>query len=89
MKLRWDMYNWLVAESELRVMMHGAKKYGDEKNYLKVDHARRRYYAAAQRHLLAWWVGEEKDPETGESHLSHLRCCARILLELEAMEKAK
>jgi hypothetical protein len=28
-------------------------------------------YAALQRHLLAWSSGEEKDPESGLSHLDH------------------
>ncbi len=27
-----------------------------------------RMYNAAQRHLLAWWGGEDNDPETGSSH---------------------
>ena len=45
----------------------------------KAFDARARYFAAAQRHLTAWWAGEANDPETGLSHLSHLLCCALFL----------
>ena len=30
-----------------------------------------RVFAALQRHMWAWWGGEDKDPETGMSHLYH------------------
>jgi hypothetical protein len=42
-----------------------------------------RTYGAAQRHLQAWWDGEDLDPETGESHLSHAICCLMMLSEYE------
>jgi hypothetical protein len=39
--------------------------------------------AAALRHLLAYMGGEDKDPETGLSHLAHCACCLMFLLEFE------
>lgn len=42
-----------------------------------------RLYGAAMRHLLAHMDGEDKDPETGLSHLAHLGCCVMFLLEHE------
>ncbi len=39
--------------------------------------------AAALRHLFAWIGGEDKDPETGLSHLAHCACCIMFLLEFE------
>jgi hypothetical protein len=33
-----------------------------------------RLYAAVQRHLLAFWMGEEVDPESGLPHLAHASC---------------
>jgi hypothetical protein len=42
-----------------------------------------RLYAAALRHLLAHMNGQDKDPETGLSHLSHAACCLMFLLEHE------
>jgi hypothetical protein len=42
-----------------------------------------RTYGAMQRHLQAWWDGEDLDPESGESHLSHALCCLMMLSEYE------
>lgn len=39
--------------------------------------------AAALRHLFSWLGGEDKDPETGLSHLAHAACCIMFLLEFE------
>lgn len=39
--------------------------------------------AAAIRHIFAWLGGEDKDPETGLSHLAHAACCLMFLLEFE------
>jgi hypothetical protein len=36
------------------------------------------------RHMWAWWRGEEKDPETGMSHLWHAACCVMFLIAYEA-----
>lgn len=66
----------------LRVLEFGARKYGAE-NWREVPDARRRYYDAADRHLRAWWEGEALDPDTGESHLAHVICCALFLLGFE------
>jgi len=65
-----------------RVLTHGAAHYGRE-NWHKVTN-RSTYFDALQRHLLAWWSGEDKDAGTGESHLAHAGCCLLFLLELEA-----
>ena len=42
-----------------------------------------RLSSAALRHLFAWLGGEDKDPETGLSHLAHLGCCVMFLLDFE------
>lgn len=39
--------------------------------------------SAAIRHIFAWLGGEDKDPETGLSHLAHASCCLMFLLEFE------
>lgn len=42
------------------------------------------YYSAAMRHLLSWFSGEEKDPESGASHLAHVRACMGIIMDAQA-----
>lgn len=42
-----------------------------------------RLLGATFRHLFAWARGEDKDPETGLSHLAHAGCCILFLLTHE------
>jgi hypothetical protein len=35
------------------------------------------------RHIMAFNDGEDKDPESGLSHLAHAACCIMFLLEFE------
>lgn len=35
------------------------------------------------RHLLAWWDGEENDPESGLPHTYHILMNAAMLVEYE------
>lgn len=39
--------------------------------------------SAALRHLTAFVDGEDKDPESGLSHLAHAMCCVMFVLEFE------
>jgi hypothetical protein len=57
----------LVGYAE--VMRMGAKKY-EPRNWEKGIHYSR-LYAAALRHLIAWYGGEDKDPESGLLHTKH------------------
>ena len=63
------------------VLTVGAKKYADRNWEKGFDYSRT--YGAMQRHLMAWYGGEDKDPETGLSHLAHAGCCVMFLLEFE------
>lgn len=44
------------------------------------------YYAAALRHLVAWWAGEDIDPDSGvgKTHLAGALACLAILVDAEA-----
>lgn len=77
-KLRWDLLPIEPIEAIIRVMMLGSDKYNDD-NWKYVPGCKRRYYAAAMRHLTAWWKGETLDPESGISHLTHATCCLLFL----------
>lgn len=59
------------------IFTFGAKKYGKHNFLHGMDWSR--IYAAGQRHLMAWWAGEDKDPETGKCHLYHALCCLMML----------
>lgn len=52
-----------------KVLGYGAKKYNTDnwRNGFKW----RRLVGSCLRHLMAWAGGEDKDPETGLSHLAH------------------
>lgn len=69
----------LVAASD--VMKFGAIKYGD--NNWRGGIKWSRVFAALMRHAWYWWGGEDRDPETGLSHLAHCMCCIMFLLEYE------
>ncbi len=40
--------------------------------------------AAAQRHLIAHYSGEDIDPESGLPHLAHASCCLMFLTNMAA-----
>jgi hypothetical protein len=82
-KKRWDLLPIPSIESIVDVLSFGAKKYSPG-GWRTVDEWRPRYYAAALRHMFAWWRGEKTDSESGLPHLSHALCCLVFLWELDA-----
>ena len=63
------------------VLAFGAQKYA-EHNW-RNGFAWSRPLSAAMRHITAFNDGEDKDPESGLSHLAHAACCIMFLLEFE------
>lgn len=63
------------------VMTYGKKKYSAH-NW-RGGLAFSRLLSACLRHIVAYVGGEDKDPETGLSHLAHASCCLMMLLEFE------
>ena len=80
-KPRFSLIPVDTLQAVIRVLELGAKKYGAN-NWQKCKEPKR-YYDAAQRHLLAYASGETRDDESGESHLAHAICCVMFLSELE------
>ena len=66
----------LIAVGE--VFAYGAEKYEDW-NWRK-GMAHSRLVSALLRHLMAHQMGEDKDPESGHTHLAHMACNALMLL---------
>lgn len=63
------------------ILKFGAEKYAARNWELGMDWSRP--FGALMRHMWAWWTGEDKDPETGESHLWHAACCLMFLIAYE------
>jgi hypothetical protein len=64
-----------------KVLDFGAVKYAAH-NW-RQGISKSRLIAAALRHLFAYLSGEDKDPESGLSHVAHAMCCCMFLLGLE------
>lgn len=76
--------NLLSTEALLQitaVLKFGAEKYCAH-NW-RSGFAWSRPLAAAMRHIMAYNNGEDRDPESGLSHLAHAACCIMFLLEFE------
>lgn len=43
------------------------------------------YRAALDRHIDAWWEGEENDPTDGTPHLANAQACLNILIEAKEL----
>lgn len=66
-----------------QVQAYGHRKYKDFNNYRKGMEASRQA-SCAMRHIMAYMNGEDKDSESGESHLAHAAC--RLLFMLQNLE---
>lgn len=82
----------LVLSAMNRALTHVCDigEYGCEKyeihSWIKVPDARVRYEDALLRHYMAYTSGEERDPESGRLHLSHLAWNALAILDLYLRE---
>ena len=85
-KLRYDLIPALALAEVVKVLTHGAKKYGDE-NWRNVPDSKKRYFAATQRHQWQWKQGIIQDdaPDvkgSPGSHCSHIACAIASLMFL-------
>ncbi len=78
-KIQWDLLPWCEVEEVVKVFQFGNTKY-EKNDWMKVENKRDKYFAAALRHIIAWWNGESKDSESGLNHLAHAICCLLILM---------
>lgn len=68
-KLRMDLLWPRAVQAVVAVFTYGAAKYGERNWDQGMNYSR--LYSATLRHLFAWWGGEDDDPESNLSHLSH------------------
>lgn len=67
-------------------MLEGAAKYGRH-NYRAVGVRSSVYYDATMRHMIAWWEGEDTDPDSGLSHIT--KAIASLAVLRDAMLQGK
>lgn len=67
-------------------MLEGDRKYGRH-NYRVIGVKASIYYDAAMRHLMAWWEGEDIDPDSGLSHITKALSCLAVLRDSMINEK--
>ena len=60
------------------VLTFGARKYAPYNWQKGIEYSR--LIGAALRHLFAFARGEDRDPESGLSHLAHAGCCVLFLI---------
>jgi hypothetical protein len=77
-KPRIDLVDSSLLPAVGSILAFGASKYGD-RNWEK-GIAYGRVFAAMQRHLWAWWSGQDLDEESGLSHLAHGLCNLMFLI---------
>lgn len=81
-KVRYDLVPWHLMEDVVRVIEHGAAKYG-EWNWHTDKIKCSTYVGSTLRHFLAWTKGEDMDPDSGYHHLTH--AIAGLLIVLDAL----
>ena len=79
-KLQYGLLPPLALAETVKVLTFGAEKYEPD-NWKFVPDSKRRYFDALQRHLWAYKMGEQLDPESGIHHLAHAMCCLMFLYE--------
>jgi hypothetical protein len=80
-KTRWDLVPSAAVAEIAEVLAFGAKKYSAN-NWCR-GAAWHRYFRALIDHCFHWWRGQDRDPETGLSHLAHAGCCLLFLMEYQ------
>lgn len=66
-------------------MLEGAVKYGRH-NWRESGARASVYYDAAMRHLMAWWEGQDEDPDSSLSHLVKAIAGLTVLRDAQLME---
>jgi hypothetical protein len=78
-KLRYDLVPTIAQREYVKILTVGAKKYAP-RNWEK-GMKWSKVIASLERHLAAFKLGEDRDPETGELHMAHAMCNAAFLTQ--------
>lgn len=77
-KLRYDLLSPYAEQELVRVLTKGAEKYAP-RNWEKGMNWST-CLASMKRHIAAWEMGEDFDPETQCLHMAHAMCNAMFLV---------
>lgn len=80
-KAPMDLLPWGELHDVAQVMKHGADKYGI-RNWRQDEIKCSTYVGSTIRHVAAWAMGEDLDPDSGYHHLTH--AIAGLLIVLDA-----
>ena len=80
-KIRMDLLPIQPMTDIAEVFTFGAQKYFANSYRQGETVAWSRTYGSILRHLLSFWQGEDKDPESGLAHLAHAGTQLMILME--------
>ena len=86
-KLQWSLMPFEELKDVVRVLMFGAEKYNPD-NWKKCDDTKR-YKDALIRHVISYVIGDEKDEESGLSHLAHAVCNCLFLMWFDKQKENK
>lgn len=82
-KTDWSLMPFEAVEEINKVLEFGARKYAAH-NWQRGDGFKySRVVNSLLRHVFAWMRGEDRDPESGFSHLAHAGCNIIFLLYYE------
>ena len=82
-KLDLSLNPYVAVKAMAKAFMVGEKKYG-RYNYTK-GHKASQLAAACERHLKAWFEGEENDPTDGQPHLGSVMACVAMILRQQEL----
>jgi hypothetical protein len=86
-KLDWSLVPIDAVEEIAKVLEFGAKKYAAHNWKQGGGFSWIRVFNSLVRHIFAWVRGEDKDPESGLSHLAHAGCNILFLLHYSNNKK--
>jgi len=79
-KTDWSLMPWECVEEINKVLDFGARKYAPNNWRTGSGFSYTRVISSLLRHTFAWVRGEDLDPESGLSHLSHMGCNVIFLI---------
>lgn len=85
MKVRYDLIPPSMLHAVAMVLTYGADKYEDRNWEKGIKYGR--VFGAMSRHMWAWFVGNDIDPESNLPHLWHVACNVAFLIHFTCNPK--